>query len=399
VKDVVADSAWPIPLDDPYPNLAAMRAEGPVHYLPAIGSYLVVAQAEAKSVLGDPEWSSDLRANPRFGERLGSANSSGDLFSKSVLFTDAADHRRLRRALGGHLSPVAVERFRPRIKSIVSAALADLDVATGFEVMESLAYSVPLGVICELLDVGGDAARVVRNETPKMVAMLDPLAELDALEDGAAAAFGVMLELVPLIADRQMKPGDDLISALASEAPGRQGLESDETIMMALLLLAAGHETTANLIGNAIVSLRDYPEQARWLRQHPECLGAAIDEFLRFESPVQLVARVAKSTVVLGEISIEPGDQVLVSLGAANRDPATYSDPERLNLNRNGPRQMAFGHGVHFCAGASLARAESEEVLAALLALDPPIEQRHIGLGRGVSPTFRRIDSLKVRSV
>lgn len=399
MNDVVADSAWPIPLDDPYPSLAAMRTESPVHYLPSIGSYLVVAQAEAKMILGDPEWSSDPRANPRFVERLGSASASGDLFSKSVLFSDAADHRRLRRALGSYLSPSAVEQLRPRIKSIVSAAFSDVDDSKEFEVMKSLAYPVALAVICELLDVGGDAARVVRSETPKMLAMLDPLAESDAIEDGAAAAFGMLLELVPVIVDRQSNPGEDLISALTTEAPRHQRLASDETIMMALLLLAAGHETTASLIGNTIICLRDYPEQARWLRQHPERLGTAVDEFLRFESPVQLVARVAKSGVVLGNTSIEPGGQVLVSLGAVNRDPATYSDPERLNLKRNGPCQMAFGHGVHFCAGATLARAESEEVLAALLALDPPIEERNIDLGRGASPTFRRIESLTIRAV
>jgi hypothetical protein len=286
--------------------------------------------------------------------------------------------------------------MRPRIKSIVKAALAGPDASETFDVMDTVARPVPLAVICELLDVGVDAARVLQIETPKMTAMLDPLAGPDEVEVGAAAAFAAMLELIPLVADRRTDPGDDLLSALAADAHGRPSLESDETLMMVLLLLVAGHETTANLVGNAVVSLHEHPDQARWLRQNPERLGRAIEELLRFESPVQLTSRTAKNSVTLDGVMIEAGRQVLVSLGAANRDPTVYPDPDRLDLPRGGPGHLAFGHGIHFCAGASLARVEAQETLSCLLLLDPPIEDREMLTLRSASRTFRRLETLNI---
>jgi len=396
----VTTAAWPIPRDDPYPVLAEMRAKQPVHHLAALDCHLVVAHAEAKAVLSGSEWSSDPRSSSGFADRFSSSIGAGGLLSKSVLFSDEPNHRRLRRALGGHLSPSAVERLRPRIRSIVEAALAGLSDSQDFDIMGDLAYPVPLAVICELLDVGPQAAQLIRDETPKLVAMLDPLAGPEELEVGAAAAFGVMLELVGLIAERRSHPGVDFLSALVSATDGgpSPSLESDEAIMMGLLLLAAGHETTANLIGNAVVCLDDHPDEDRWLRQHPERLESAIDEFLRYESPVQLTSRVARSTVTFGDVQLTRGDRVLVHLGAANRAPAVFVDPDRLDLDRDERGHIGFGHGVHFCAGASLARIETQEVLTQLALLDPPLAERALEVERGSSPTFRRLKSLRVLS-
>lgn len=395
MTEPLTTDAWPIPLDDPYPALAEMRAQRPVHYLAELDCYLVVAHAEAKAVLSGAQWSSDPRSRPGFANRLSPPIGAGELISKSVLFSDEPDHRRLRRALGGQLSPNAVELLRPRIRSIVQAALVGLS-DSGLDIMEHLAYPVPLAVICELLDVGTGAAQLIKDETPKMIAMLDPLAGPEELEVGAAAAFGVMLELVPLVADRQSQPSDDFLSELVSSTATRGGLESDEAIMMSLLLLAAGHETTANLIGNAVVCLHDHPDQTRWLRMHPEHLMPATDELLRYESPVQIASRVAKSTVIFDDVQLSPGDRVLVHLGAANRDPAVFIDPDRLDLARAGQGHIGFGHGVHFCAGASLARAEAQEVLMQLLERGAPLEERVLKMERGTSPTFRRIESLRL---
>jgi cytochrome P450 len=395
VSDPKIETVWPIPWDDPYPMLAQMRTEGPVHYLSGLQCHLVVAHREANSILSGSDWSADPRNNQAMAERLG-AIGGGELMSKSVLFSDPPNHQRLRRSLSGHLTPSAVEQMRPRIKSIVAAAFADLEASETFDVMDTVAHPVPLAVICELVDVGVDAARVLHIETPKMTAMIDPLAGPDEVGAGSEAAFAAMLELIPLVANRRSDPGDDLLSALAADVHGHPSLESDETLMMVLLLLVAGHETTANLVGNAVVSLHEHPDQARWLRQNPVSLGKAIEELLRFESPVQLTSRIAKNSVTLDGVVIEAGHQVLVSLGAANRDPAVYPDPDRLNLSGGGPGHLAFGHGIHFCAGASLARVEAQEVLSRLLQLDPPIEDREMLTLRSASRTFRRLETLKI---
>jgi cytochrome P450 len=237
---------------------------------------------------------------------------------------------------------------------------------------------------------------VLRTETPKMTAMLDPLAGTETVTDSASAAFAAMLEIVPLVAERRIDPGDDLLSSLVVNSDEGSDLESDEAIMMILLLLAAGHETTANLIGNATVCLHQNPDQARWLRRHPEHFGAAVEELLRFESPIQLTSRVAKDSVTIGGTAVGSGSQVLVSLGGANRDPVVFLEPHRLDLSRTPVRHLALGHGIHFCAGASLARVEAQEVLARVMLLDPPLEDRELIGRRGLSRTFRRIDQLQI---
>jgi cytochrome P450 len=391
--DVEQLSGWPLPLDDPYPTLHRLRESGPVHRLPDLNTYLVVSYAEAMAVLQGPEWSSDPSRSRRLATRFHSSAAARDFVAKSLLLSDPPAHTRLRRSLSGYLTPNAVERLRARIGAICDAALCSQEIET-LDVMSEIAYPVPLAIICELLDVGPDMAEVLRWETPRMTATLDPMADPEAVETGAAAGFAVMLELVPLVADRKVRPGDDLLSALVAGTDDSPSLEVDEAIVMALLLLAAGHETTANLIGNAVLCLHDHPDAVRRLRARPEVLPAAVEELLRFEPPVQLTSRVANANTKLGEQPIAAGDQVLVSLGGANRDPAAFADPDVLDLDRAPRGSLTFGHGVHFCAGAALARVEAQEVLRRLIQLDPPIEERAMTVERGSSDTFRRVNKL-----
>jgi cytochrome P450 len=237
----------------------------------------------------------------------------------------------------------------------------------------------------------------LRDETPRIVALLDPLADAAARHAGAAAALSLLVELLPLVAERRDHPGPDLLSALAEDHGDNNGLQADEAVLMTLLLLAAGHETTANLIGNAVAALHRHPGIARLLRHRPDQLPAAVEEFLRYDSPVQLASRVARHDTPLGETVIPRGERVLISLAAANRDPAAFRHPDRLDLSRQTGVHLAFGHGAHFCAGAALARVEAQEVLRRLLALTPPIEERQLILKRGHSAAFRRVDMLQLR--
>lgn len=383
---------WPFPLDDPYPSLERLRERAAVHWLPEHGAHLVVSHASAAEVLHGPGWSSDPLLSPSLARRLRGGAGNG-LMAKSLLFSDPPGHTRLRKALSGWLTPRAVESSRPRIAAIASAALAGHDAGQQLEVMEGLAYAVPLGVICELLDAPAEVAVRLREETPRMVALLDPLADADAQQAGAVAAASVLLEVVPLVAERRDRPGPDLLSALA-EGSGESRLEADEAVMMTLLLLVAGHETTANLIGNAVAALHAHPGITRYLRHRPDQLPVAVEELLRYDSPVQLASRVAARDMVLGQTAVRKGEQVLVGLGAANRDPAAFPDPSRLDISRAPRTHLAFGHGSHFCVGAALARVEAQEVLRHLLNLTPPIEDRDLTLVRGRSATFRRITTL-----
>jgi cytochrome P450 len=382
----------PLPLDDPYPGLERLRERAAVHWLPELGAYLVVSHALAAEVLHGSGWSSDPLLSPSLAGRFQGGAGNG-LVAKSLLFSDSPGHTRLRKALSGWLAPRAVESSRPRIAAIARAALAGHDAGEPLEVMETLAYAVPLAVICELLDAPAEAAVRLREETPRMAALLDPLADADVQQAGAVAAASLLLELVPLVAERRDRPGPDLLSALANGSGGSQ-LEADEAVMMTLLLLVAGHETTANLIGNAVVALHAHPGTARYLRHCPDRLPVAVEEFLRYDSPVQLASRVAARDMVLGQTAVLKGAQVLVGLGAANRDPAAFPDASRLDISRPPRPHLAFGHGPHFCAGAALARVEAQEALRHLLNLTPPIEDRDLTLVRGRSATFRRITTL-----
>ena len=276
-------------------------------------------------ILTGTGWSADPRSNPATRERL-AGSAANEFLSKSVLFSDPPGHHRLRRALSGHLTPAAVEGFRPRIRSTVESAFVGCDTLS-FELMDRIAYPVPLAVICEILDVPPSTAEVLRSDTRKVVDILDPLAGPEAFDASATAAFGIMLELIPLVADRRSDPGDDLLSSLVSGSADQPGLKTDEAIMMALLLLAAGHETTANLIGNVVACLHSHPDHVRWLRTHPSAIGTTIEEVLRFESPVQLTSRVATDDVKLDGLDLAAGTRVFVSIGGANRDPSNFCRP------------------------------------------------------------------------
>jgi cytochrome P450 len=223
---------------------------------------------------------------------------------------------------------------------------------------------------------------------------LDPTpAELDAI---GAAAMTVMLFLVPIVAERRRDPGEDLLSALIHPPTGGTVLETDEIITMCLLLLAAGHETTANLIGNGTLALLEHPDQLDWLAQHPDLTPQAVEELLRYDTPAQVASRIALADLVLGETKIGKGEQVLIVLGAGNRDPARYPDPDRLDLTRIGTPHLAFGGGPHFCVGAGLARLEAQETFKRIARSVPRPKAGSWSSTRDHSRTFRRLRTLHI---
>ncbi|HEX4115203.1 MAG TPA: cytochrome P450 [Solirubrobacteraceae bacterium] len=388
--------AWPFPTEDPYPAYHAAREQAPVQWNESFGAHFVLSYEHAADVLRSPEWSSDPRNSPQLLASLGGPGPVPEQWSRSLLMSDPPAHTRLRTAVNRFFTPRAVRTIRGRVTAIVDSAFTVLAAGEPVELMSELAYPIPLAVIAELFDVGLEGAELLHSETPTLARMLelDPtLEEIDAI---GTAAMTLMLFLVPIVAQRREAPGEDLLSTLVHPPDGGTALETDEIITMSLLLLAAGHETTANLIGNGTLALLERPDQLDWLAHHPDLCAQAVDELLRYDSPVQVASRVARNNLTLGGVRVCKGQQALVVLGAANRDPARYPNPDRLDLTRTGPSHLAFGKGPHFCVGAGLARLEAQETFNRLA--QSALRSRAGGwsYSRDHSRTLRRLRSLHI---
>jgi cytochrome P450 len=388
-------TAWPFPTEDPYPAYHAARAQAPVQWDEQLGAHLVLSHDHAATILRSPEWSSDPRNSPQMLASLGGSAGS-EMWSESLLMSDPPTHTRLRSSVNRFFTPRAVERIRERVAAVVDSAFAPAAEGEPIELMSELAYPIPLAVIAELFDVGLEGAELLRSETPTLARMLELDPNPTELEAIGAAAMTVMLFLVPIVAQRRSDPGEDLLSALIHPPEGGVALETDEIITMCLLLLAAGHETTANLIGNGTLALFEHPEQLDWLVRHPELPMQAVDELLRYDSPVQVASRVALSDLTLNGTKVLEGQQALIVLGAANRDPSLFPDPDRLDLTRAGPRHLAFGNGPHFCVGAGLARLEAQETFKRLAQSRLRPSAGSWSYSRDRSRTFRRLRNLRV---
>lgn len=352
----------------------------PVRFDETLGTVSVTGFAEASAVLRGEGWSSDPRNSPLAPPEFASMPPG------AMLFMDPPDHTRLRRLIAPAFTPKAIERLRPRVAAVVDAALTDLPEET--DLLAEFGYLVPLAVIAELLDVGAEGAEVFREHTPALVRMLEIDAGPEDLAAATAASFEVTMFLVPLLTARRVDPGDDFISALLAV----DELTLDEVLATCILLLAAGHETTANLIANGALALLDDPGQLPALQADPV---VAVEELLRFTSPVRLAGRVARTDHTLGGVEIPAGTQVFLHLDAANRDPRRWADAGTLDLTRQGPPHLGFGAGAHFCLGAALARLEAAEALPALFAAYPDLKLAGEVRWRD-STTFHGVESLPV---
>lgn len=355
----------------------------PVRWDERLGAHLVAGFDEASAVLRGPGWSSDPRRSPLAPPEMAT------LPPGAMLFMDPPDHTRLRRLIAPAFSPKAVQRLRPRVASVVAAALDGLPGEV--DLLAEFGYIVPLAVIAELLDVGAEGAGVFLSQTPRLVRMLEVDAGPDDLAEATGASLELTMFLVPVLTERRARPGDDFISALLAV----EELSLDEVLATCILLLAAGHETTANLIGNGTLALLEHPDQRRHLVAGP---GGAVEELLRFTSPVQLAGRIALTGHELAGHRIEPGQQVFLQIGAANRDPRRFTDPDRLDLTRPGPPHLGFGNGAHFCLGAALARLEAAEALAGLFTRYPDLALTDDPITWRPSTTFHGLESLRVRT-
>ncbi|MDH6223878.1 cytochrome P450 [Streptomyces sp. MJP52] len=350
---------------DPHPVYEELRRGGPVHrvLLPAPEEYetwLVVGHREARAALADPRLAKDP-------EKLGITGFGQDPIGRHLLFADPPRHSRLRHLVSKAFTPRRVEALRPRVQEITDDLLDRMLPAGRADLVESLSYPLPMAVICELLGVPeGDRARF-RSVSTEAVA---PATEAD----GRKAADVFAEYLTELIEDKRCAgPGDDLLSELirVSTEDGDR-LSSRELTAMAFLLLLAGHETTVNLITTGVHALLTHPEQLALLRADMSLLGGAVEETLRYEGPVETATfRFAAEPLEMGGVHVARGEQVMIGLTAANRDPARHPDPHRFDIRRPNAGHLAFGHGIHFCLGAPLARLEGRIAIGSLLRRAP----------------------------
>ncbi len=354
-----------------------------VRWSAELGAFVVTGFEEASAVLRGQGWSSDPVNSPLAPQDL------PQMPTQLMLFSDPPDHTRLRRLIAPVFAARAVEALRPRVSAIVDACLDALgEPGDEADLLASYGYIVPMAVMAEVLDVGVEGAEVFLEQTPRLVRMLEVDADEHDLAQAVAASFEVTMFLTPILSSRRGGTGDDFISAmLASDE-----LTLDEVLATVILLLAAGHETTANLIANGALALLRNPAQVPLLHADP---ARAVEELLRCEGPVKLIGRTALADHDLGGVTVRAGQAVLLLLGQAQRDRRRWDDADRLDLGRTGPAHLGFGTGIHFCLGAALARLEAAQALPSLFARYPAMTLLQEPSWRD-STTFHGLDSLRV---
>jgi len=333
-----------------------------------IDGRVATSHAAVTAMLREPLWSSDHR-NATKHALVEIPEIAGEVLSKILLFMDAPDHTRVRKLISKAFTPRSVEGLRPRIAELTEEVLAPLRAAGCFDVISDFGFTLPVTVICELLGVPSEDRELFRTFTRDMAALLDWDVTPEQLGRAAGGALSFTAYLVPLFEERRRAPRADLITALVAAEEAGDRLAADELLSTVMLLLVAGHETTMNLIGNGLLALLRNPDQLELLRARPDLIPGAVEELLRYDSPVRVVVRTALADTTLDGEPVRAGEQVVARLDAANHDPAVFESPDVLDVTRDAHRHVAFGGGAHYCLGAALARAEAQIAFSALVAV------------------------------
>ena len=363
--------------DDPFPVFADARDLGPVHEVTLADgheAWLVVRYDEARALLNDPRLSKDMHAAMASNAEVVAEGLPGPAFARHMLVVDPPDHTRLRRLVSSAFSVRRIEGLRPHVQSIVDDLLDDI-ASRGpdarVDLVASFAFPLPFTVICELLGVPHDDRAALGRG---LGAMLVPTPTSADFERAKVASDTVVGMLRALVEAKKSAPADDLVSALINARDGDERLDQQELLSTIFQLIVAGHDTTTSLIGNGMVALFRHPDQLAALRADPSGLPNAIEEMLRYDAPVpHATFRYAVEPIELGGVTIPAGAQVIINLAAADHDEKQYECAEDLDLHRTDTRHLAFGHGIHFCLGAPLARMEGQLAFGTLLRRFPEL--------------------------
>jgi pimeloyl-[acyl-carrier protein] synthase len=362
---------------DPYPVYREMRSKDPVHWSELARAWFLTRYAEVSSVLKDSRFSvegTQQKSNERMGYKLDEASPLRRINKRWMLFVDPPDHTRLRGLVNRAFTPKAVEGLRPKIQELVDGLIDQVQDRGHMDVVHDLGDPLPAKVLAYLLGLPAEDSAVLKPWADVVGMGIDPILAPDVV----ARINRVILEAGEYferhIEQRRKNPTDDLLSTLISVEEQGERLSSDELLSLLFLFLAAGTETTTNLTCNGLYTILRHPDQLARLQQDPSLIESAIEEFLRFETPVQVTGRVALEDVEVGGKMIRKGHPVGLLLGAANRDPEQFPDPDRLDIGRTPNRHDAFSFGIHFCVGAPLGRAEAAIAIGTVLRRLPTLK-------------------------
>jgi len=374
---IAFDMMSPSFLEDPHSVYRALRENDPVHRARQIRGWLFTRYDDVLALLRDERMSSDFRHNtnyPRMKKaQLRAGRTEEELERPTMLNSDAPRHTRLRGLVNKAFTPRAVRALEGRMQQIVDEMLDATRGQTGFDVIDALAYPLPVIVIAEMLGVPPEDRERFRHWSDEAVRSLGMVGPED-LRASVAALRELHEYLKPIAEDRRREPRDDLLSGLLAAEEAGDRLTLDEVFQSVTLLLVAGNETTTKLIGNGLLALLQHPDQLERLRRDPELVDTAVDELLRWDGPVHATGRTAVESFEFQGARINRGQMVLVSLAAANRDPARFDEPEVLDVGRVDNPHLSFGQGMHFCLGASLARLEARTALGGLIERYPAMK-------------------------
>jgi cytochrome P450 len=373
-------------LADPYPHYKALRETDPVHFNEARGSWMLTRYHDMVEVLRDDHRFSAER-DPQ---------QAGDNVPRSMLGSDPPDHTRLRTLVNKAFTARTVRNLTMRIQELVDGLLDGIAEEREAEVIGSFAYPLPITVIAEMLGVPAADRDFFRDASQKIAVALGPIEDMQvamgALE-GRNQLVDYFNELIP---KRKDDPRDDLITALLEAEESGDALSHGELLAMLLLLLVAGHETTVNLIGNGLLALLRHPDQLERLRTEDGIGRQAIEELLRYDSPVQMTGRIAKQDFEIEGKQIRAGQAVSTIIASANRDPEVFANPDTLDLTRDPCNHLSFSAGIHFCLGAQLARLEGQIALRTIVRRFPDIRLASDDLRWRPAPILRGLEALPV---
>jgi len=392
---------WMLPESkaDPYPMYERLRRADLVQS--GLGAWVTVSHATAEAILRDRRFSPSPTHLRRYQPpSYPPGDPRADLPAADLLTMDPPDHTRIRRLVSGTFTPKAIAALEPWIRE-VAAGLLDRADASGFDLIDALAFPLPIAVICHLLGVPAEDQASFRAWGHDVAETLEPKTIEASNSQSRAAEVALSGYLRDLVSKRRADPDDSLLSALIAAEEGGDRLTPAELVSTALLLLVAGFETTVNLIGNGTVALLTAPDGGQqWdrLRHDPALVPAAVEELLRYDSPVQLTSRNATQDVELGGTLIRQGTPVIVAIGGANRDPAVFDQPGRLLTDRpNAARHLSFSLGIHHCLGAALARLEGRIAVEELTSRYPALALAGTPVRRPLL-VLRGFESVPVRS-
>lgn len=384
---------------NPYLQFGRLRANEPVHYSAALQAWVLTRYEDCVAVIRDHEtFSSDARnAGGPVAEAIARQRQQSDLQrADTILGLDPPRHTVLRALVNRAFTPRRVQEQRPHIEDLARELLDE--AGSEFELMEAIAQPLPVIVIAELLGISPDD-RLQFKDWSNAIAETTNLVQSEETQERVRQATSELVEYFNRVIEaRTLEPRDDLISALVLAEEDGKRLRREDLLAFCILLLVAGNETTTNLIGNGLASLLENPEAMQALREDPDRIPDAVEEMLRYDSPVQGLARFATRDTEIGGVRIGKGDILLAMVGAANRDPEVFANPEAFDLERGGGRHLSFGQSIHYCLGAPLARMEADIVFRAILGRYEQIEFADPGIKRGGTFLLRGPESFPLQT-